>query len=85
MTDVRDLVRAAVVAPIGNRDHSSLSAAISMTQVVPNLCVSRIGFLAETSSQLEHSMWCNTGSALAYIWSADYPVEVLNEHLSLLV
>ena len=29
MTDVSDLVRVAVVAPIGNSDHSSLSAVIS--------------------------------------------------------
>ena len=36
MTDVPDLVRvAAVVAPIGNSDHSSLSAVISMAQAVP--------------------------------------------------
>ena len=41
MTDVPDLVQVAVVAPIGNSDHSSLSAVISMAQVVPNLCVSR--------------------------------------------
>ena len=41
MTDVRDLVRVAVVAPIGNTEHSSLSAVISMAQPVPNLCVSR--------------------------------------------
>ena len=45
MTDVPDLVRVAVVAPIGNSDHSSLSAAILMAQVVPNLCVSRKVFL----------------------------------------
>ena len=45
MTDVPDLVRVAVVAPIGNSDHSSLSAVISMAQAVPNLCVSRKGFL----------------------------------------
>ena len=38
MTDVPDLVRAAVVAPIGNLDHSSLSAVISMAQAVPNFC-----------------------------------------------
>ena len=38
MTDVIDLKRVAVVAPIGNSDHSSLSAVISMAQVVPN-CV----------------------------------------------
>ena len=40
MTDVPDLVRVAVVATIGNADHSSLSAVISMAQAVPNLCVS---------------------------------------------
>ena len=41
MTDVPGLVRVAVVAPIGNSDHSSLSAVISMAKAVPNLCVSR--------------------------------------------
>ena len=45
MTDVPDLVRVAVVAPIGNSDHFSLSAVISMAQAVPNLCVSRKVFL----------------------------------------
>ena len=45
MTDVPDVVRVAVVAPIGNSDHSSLSAVISMAQAVPNLCVSRKVFL----------------------------------------
>ena len=45
MTDVPDLVRVVVVALIGNSDHSSLSAVISMTQAVPNLCVSRKVFL----------------------------------------
>ena len=38
MTDVPDLVRVAVVAPIGNSDHFSLSAVISMAQAVPS-CV----------------------------------------------
>ena len=38
MTDVPDLVRVSVVAPIGNSDHSSLSAVISMAHAVPNLC-----------------------------------------------
>ena len=41
MTDVPDLIRVAVVAPIGNLDHSSLSAIISTAQAIPNLCVSR--------------------------------------------
>ena len=45
MTDVPDLVRVAVVAPIGNSDHSSLPAVISMAQAVPNLCASRKVFL----------------------------------------
>ena len=45
MTDVRDLVRVAVVAPICNSDQSSLSAVISLAQAVPNLCVSKNAFL----------------------------------------
>ena len=45
MTDVPDLVYVAVVAPIGNSDHSSLLAVISMAQVVPNLCVGQKVFL----------------------------------------
>ena len=45
MTDVPDLVQVSVVAPIGNSDHSSLSAVISMAQAVRNLCVSREVFL----------------------------------------
>ena len=45
MTDVPDIVRVAVVAPIGNSDHSSLSAVISMARAVPNLCISRKVFL----------------------------------------
>ena len=41
MTDVPDLVRVAVISPIGNSIHSSLSAVISMAQAVPNVCFSR--------------------------------------------
>ena len=41
MIDVPDLVWVAVVTPIGNSDHSSVSAIISMAQAVANLCVSR--------------------------------------------
>ena len=48
MTDVPDLVRVAVVAPIGNSDHFSLSAVISMAQTV-----SRKVFL-------KHQVNCNT-------------------------
>ena len=45
MTDVPDLARVAVVAPLFSSDHSSLSAVISVVQAVPNMCVSRKGFL----------------------------------------
>ena len=41
MTDVPDLVRAAVVAPLGRSDNSSLTIAISMAQAIPNFSVSR--------------------------------------------
>ena len=84
MTDVPDLVRVAVVAPIGNSDHSSLSAVISMAQAVPNLCVIRKVFLKHhvnwnnVCGEIRELPWCN-------IWLSDNPVEVLNEHLSLLV
>ena len=37
MTDVPDLAWVAVVAPIGNSDHSSLSAIISVAQAVSKL------------------------------------------------
>ena len=40
MIDVPNLVRIAVVAPIGNSYHSSLTAVILMAQAVPNLRVS---------------------------------------------
>ena len=42
MTDVPDLIQVAVVACIGNSDHS---AVILTAQAVPNLCVSRKVFL----------------------------------------
>ena len=35
MPDVPDFIRVAVVAPIGNSDHSSLMAVISTAQAVP--------------------------------------------------
>ena len=84
MTDVPDLVRVAVVAPIGNSDHSSLSAVISMAQVVPNMCVSRKVFMKH---QVNWNTLCGARRDLPWrnIWLADNPVEVLNEHLPLLV
>ena len=65
MTDVPDLIRVAVVAPIGNSDHSSLSAVISTAQAVPNLCVSRKVFLKHQVNWNTVCAWCNAGSALA--------------------
>ena len=41
MTDVPDLIQVAVVAPIGDSAHSSLTAVTSTAQAVPNLCISR--------------------------------------------
>ena len=84
MTDVLDLVRVAVVAPIGNSGHSSLSAVISMAQAVPNFCVSRKVFLKH---QVNWNTVCGAIRELPWhnIWLSDNPVEVLNEHLSLLV
>ena len=84
MTDVPDVVRVPVVAPIHNSDHSSLSAVISMAQAVPNLCVSRKVFMKH---QFNWNTVCGAMRELLWrnIWLSDNPVEVLNEHLSLLV
>ena len=84
MTDVSDPVRAAVIAQIGNSDHSSLSAVISMDQTVPNLCVSR---KVSLKYQVNWNTVCGAIQDLPWrdISLADNPVEVLNEHLSLLV
>ena len=83
MTDVPDLVRVAVVARIGNSDHSSLSAVISMARAVPNLCVSWKVFLKH---QVNWNTVCGAIRELPWrnIWLSDNPVEVLNKHLSLI-
>ena len=77
MTDVPDLIQVAVVAPIGNSDHSSHSAVISMAQAVHNLCVSRKVFLKH---QVNWKSVCGAMRDLPWrnIWSSDNPVEVLN-------
>ena len=82
--DVPDLVQVAVVEPIGNSDHSSLSAVILMAQAVPNLCVSRKVYMKH---QVNWNTVCRAIRELPWsnIWVSDNPVEVLNEHLSLLV
>ena len=84
MTDVPDLIRVAVVGPIGNLDHSSLSAVISTVQTVPNLCVSKKVFLKH---QVNWNTVCGAMRDLPWrnIWSSDNPGEVLNQHLFLLV
>ena len=70
MTDVSDLVRVAVFAPKGNSDRSSLSAVISISQAVPNLCVS-------SKFSLKHQVNWNTVCGgmqdmfWRYIWLVD--------------
>ena len=57
MTEVPALVRVAVVAPIGNSDHSSLSVVICMAQAVQNFCVSKKVFLKHLVTwNLEYSL-----------------------------
>ena len=65
MTDVINLACVAVVAPIGNSDHSSLSVVISMAQAVPNLCVSREVYLKHQINWNTVRGAINTRSALA--------------------
>ena len=74
----------AVVAPLGRSDHSSLSIAISMTQAIPNLCVSRRVLLKH---RVNWYAVCDAIGVLPWrsIWSADNLVERLNVHLSQLV
>ena len=73
MTYVPALIQVAVVAPIGNSDHSSLSAVISMAQAVPNLCVSRKVFLKH---QVNWNTVCGAMRDLHWrnIWCSDNPV-----------
>ena len=84
ITDVPDLVRVAVVAPIGYSDHSSLSAVILLAQAVPNLCVNKKVFPIH---QVNRNTVCGAiqDPPLCNIWLDDNPVEVLNGHLTLLV
>ena len=71
------------IAPIGNSDHTSLSAGISKAQAVQNLCVRKV--------LLKHQVNFNTVCGAIQdlpcrnVWLADYHIEVLNEYLSLLV
>ena len=76
MTNVPDLVRVPVRASIGNSDHSSLSAVISMAQTVQNLCLSHKVFLKH---QVAWTTVCGSLRDLPWhnIWLSDNPVEVL--------
>ena len=73
MTDVPNLIQVAVVAPIGNSDHSPLLALISMAQTVPNLCVNRKVFLEH---KVNWNTVCGAMRDLPWrnIWSSDNPV-----------
>ena len=73
MTDVSHLVRVAVLARIGNSDHSSLSVVISMAQAVPTLCVSIIVFLKH---QVNWNTVCGATQDMPWrnIWLADNPL-----------
>ena len=79
-----DLVRVADVAPKAKANHSSLSASISIAQVVTNLCVSSKVFLKHQVNwnavccEIQDLPWGN-------IWSADNHVDALNKRLFLLV
>ena len=83
MTDVPDLVRVAVVAPLGSSDNSPLSIDISMAQAIPNLCVSRRVLLKH---RVNLSAVSDAIGVLPWrsIWCADNPVERF-VHLCLLV
>ena len=84
MINVSNLVQVAVVAHIGNSDHSSLSAVILMVLTIPNLSVSREIFLKH---KVNWTTVCGAIHDLPWynIWSPDNYVEDSNEHLSLLV
>ena len=74
LTDVPDLVRVAVVAPLGRSDHSSLSAAISMALDIPNVCVSRKVLLKHGANW---TAVCDAIGELPWrsIWSAENTVK----------
>ena len=80
MADIPDPVWVVVLAEIGNSDHSSLSAVILMAQAVPNLCDSR-KVLMKLQVNFNTVFGEIQNLSVHDIWSADDPVEVLNERL----
>ena len=84
MTDVLDIVRVSVVAPIGNSDHSSCWQSFRWLRLFRTcVLVGKFSF----KHQVNWNMVCGAMQYLIWrnLWSADNPVEVLNEHLLLLV
>ena len=75
VTDVPFLEQIAVLATIGNSDHTTLSVVITMEQAVPNLYVSRNVFLKH---QINLNIVCGGVHNLLWhnIWSAENPEEV---------
>ena len=81
MTDVPDLLRVEVVAPIANSDHSSLSAGISMAQAVPNLCVIVEKFSSNIKSTgIQSMVQYRICHGVTFGLLTINPVEVMNEH-----
>ena len=74
ITDVPDIVQVTVLAPRGNSDHSSLISAIS----VRKLFLKHPVYWTALSYAIRDLPWKS-------IWSADYRLKELNEHLPLLV
>ena len=86
ITDVPDVVRVAVVAPIGNKDHSSLSAVFEIRWLKRfQTCVLVGKFFLK--HQVNWKTVCGAIQNLSWrnVRIADNPVKVLNEHLSLLI
>ena len=83
-TDVPDLVNVTVGAPIGNSDHSSLSAVINTSQVVPDVTIRKRVLLKNRVN------WDNVQRAVVDLpWStfreSQDPVEQLNDGLASIV
>ena len=70
---------------IGNSDHSSLPAVISMAEVVPTcMWIGKFSWNIK-SIGIQSVVQYGICPALRNIWLADNPDEVLNEHLALLI
>ena len=85
MTGVPDVVQVTVVDPLVCSVCFSFSVVMTIAQTLSNLCISRKVFF------LKHRVNCIAVCCAIHdlprrsIWSADNPVEVLNEHFSPLI